>query len=156
MRRIYVKCSDCDLRLSKNKTMYISDLNGKRVKCFHPCEGDTIWEVIRPELNWLQKKVTDSPFGLFEFINIKQKLNLLQKLLGFKDIPKLTNERTGILTNVICFDCCNRFNIDMDRDNLVCPSCQSQNVKSASKIDNEECPKCHSGVLQEYISRIIT
>lgn len=149
MKIVKIECPTCGLKLNKNKTMYITDARGKRFPCFHPAEGYRIWGILKPELNWLQRKAKDTPFSLFDIFDIKRGLTPLQKLLGFKDVRALIDARSGVFSNMICLDCYETFKLDIRGDEKVCPLCSSNNIAETVDLIGRACPKCKSAVIVE-------
>lgn len=136
--------------------MYVSDATGKRTSCFHPCEGDTIWDVLKPELHWLQRCLCDTPFSLFDIYERNSKLTPLQRFLGFKDFRVLVNERTGVYSNYYCCSCRQVVQLDPKRDRLLCPDCFSPEMILAEKLIGKQCPQCTKGAIIVIDTGMIT
>lgn len=156
MRIIYIECKECGLRFRKHNNMYVTDAAGNRTECFHPCEGEMAWNVIKQELNWLQRKIHYSYFSQFGLFSIKGKPTQLQKLLGFKNVQALTDERTGVFSQFYCCVCKKEILIDASRDSMCCPECTSPDILSSRKLAGKACPRCNTGMVVMRDTGMIT
>ncbi len=59
----------------------------------------------------------------------------------------IAQNRIGEFQHYICDNCAADALIDRDRDRIVCPKCEGQNLFTVSEMDQTECPKCKSGQL---------
>lgn len=48
----------------------------------------------------------------------------------------------------ICYACCEKFYLDIDRREKQCPSCKSNDVRTFSGAIAEPCPSCQKGILK--------
>jgi len=151
MRIIAIECPECGYRLpGSNSLIYVTDKSGNRIECGHPGEGYSIWRILRTELNWLQQKLHSNPSNMLGHEHFKVKLSIIQRMLGFKNICELVDERTGVLYNFICTDCSDTFKLDIQRDVKTCPSCHSALIEHTHDMVGNTCPKCKSGLIIEW------
>lgn len=76
-------------------------------------------------------------------------LYTVRKVLGANASTELIKERTGFNSHCICLDCIEQFNLDLNRDSINCPVCQSEHVKSLRDMIGQTCPECREGAIQE-------
>lgn len=154
--RIYViECPECGLRIRENRSMYVIDAAGRRTICCHPCEGQTVWDVLKPELHWLQRNLHDSPFSLFDLYDIHRELSPLHRFLGFRDFQALVRERTGVYRNHYCSNCHKVVQRDPARDSLICPECSSTDIVYVEDLVGRQCPQCAAGTMVEKATGMI-
>lgn len=144
MQIIAIECPACKFKLPSIYVIYVTDSNGQRLICPHPCEGNTIWEILSKELNWLQRLTHKIPSSM---IGIKRRRTFVQKLLGYTDLGVLFDTRTGTLVNLMCFDCNSIFKLDLKRDSRVCPTCNSYRVVETTDLTGKPCPKCKEAII---------
>jgi len=53
----------------------------------------------------------------------------------------------GHISDCVCFECSEQFNLDVERDVKRCPKCGSLDVRTANASVGASCPKCHEGTL---------
>lgn len=70
-----------------------------------------------------------------------------EKATGQSYDELVEQNRLGELYHYICDDCASDALIDQNRDKIVCPECESQNLFTVSEMDQAYCPKCKSGQL---------
>ena len=66
--------------------------------------------------------------------------------------------RKGLMVTMrdcICFDCCAKFELDLDRDRKTCPRCSSLNVRTSFGSLGAACPACAQGVFVEVVTGIV-
>ncbi len=73
----------------------------------------------------------------------------IKRVLGDDYTIELFRKRTGFVSWMICLDCFYRFDLDMKEDELICPACNSNNIKASHQLIGEECPRCKVGVIKE-------
>lgn len=141
-----IECSACGFSLPGSRVMYVTDSSGVRVLCSHPSEANTIWRVLKDELCWLQRKTDKIPSGM---IGIKHGVSPLKRMLGFKDLRAMLDDRIGILSNIYCLDCSEIFRLDVKRDPLCCVFCASKRVLETTEMVGKTCPGCNSERITE-------
>ena len=73
----------------------------------------------------------------------------IKRVLGDDYSIELLRERIRHISWVICLDCLHEFNLDMKEEELICPECNSNNIKASYQLIGEECPHCKVGVIEE-------
>ena len=115
--------------------MYVLDENYERIVCMHPVEHFTVAQV-----------------------------------LGDGASKELIKSKTGYNSYCVCLDCLDLFVLDLgddekaeswryyykmtiQRDERICPNCESRHVKTVLEMIGETCPKCKSAC--EIFSRVV-
>lgn len=57
--------------------------------------------------------------------------------------------RTGYASHCVCLACVEQFDLDLERDERVCPKCSAQQVRSSEELIGESCPRCQVGLIEE-------
>lgn len=53
--------------------------------------------------------------------------------------------RTGFATHCLCIDCEAQIDLDLDRDDSLCPECGSYAIKTIHQLVDDWCPVCEDG-----------
>lgn len=77
-------------------------------------------------------------------------------VLGNDATDELINERAGHLSDCFCVTCQAQFQLDLKRDQRICPDCTSQKVVSANEAVGHPCPICGIGTIVAEDTGIIT
>jgi len=77
------------------------------------------------------------------------------KILGHGASEEMIQKRTGINTHCVCLDCITQFDVDTDKDELVCPYCGSANMKTIYECVDKPCPKCKAGTIRQTGGQIM-
>jgi len=131
-----IKCNKCDFEtnISSGGSMYVFDESGKKVICSHPLEYHTIAKVLKISKDeafaWIQKE--------------DEKIS--------EETKKKIEDNIGMNFQYICLDCYSENFLDKKRDELKCAKCDSINLKHASELVKQQCPKCKEGTI-EMISK---
>jgi len=80
----------------------------------------------------------------------------IKRVLGDDYSGELLGERLGHISWVICLDCFHRFNLDMKEEELICPECNSNNIKASGQLLGGVCPHCKTGVIEFYDTGIMS
>lgn len=56
--------------------------------------------------------------------------------------------RTGFANDCVCFSCLSQFQLDMEHDKIVCPTCASSEVRTINQIIGQNCPRCKKGIIE--------
>ena len=131
-------CDECDFTLKtwSGGIYYVLDNEGKRIKLPHPGEGYKLAQVLGLD----EEKIHGFPY-----LPIKE-----------KEIVELLEVRVGYLSDTICIDCGYVWMLDWDKDELICPKCDSPNIKMVMEMGGQECPICGKGHFEEKDSGIIS
>ena len=73
----------------------------------------------------------------------------IYEVLGESASGELVDQRTGFNSDCLCLDCLAKFQIDLKREQRICPKCRSNHVNSVKELVGEPCPKCKDGTVQE-------
>lgn len=60
--------------------------------------------------------------------------------------------RAGYAKYCVCLECLKQFDLDFDRDVVVCPACASVRVRSVRQLVGQPCPQCTTGRIEEESS----
>lgn len=66
--------------------------------------------------------------------------------LPFDEISR--QDRFGRLTHCVCLKCTRLFECDFERDDCVCPTCESNDIETAWGMVGETCPVCSHGTIE--------
>ena len=80
----------------------------------------------------------------------------IRRVLGDDYSSELLGERLGHVSRMICLDCLHKFDLDMKEEALICPSCNSNSVKSSNQLVGGVCPHCKIGVIEFYDTGIMS
>ena len=80
----------------------------------------------------------------------------IKRVLGDDYSIELLRERIRHISWIICLDCFHRFDLDMKEEELICPECNSNNIKASYQLIGEECPHCKIGAIEEHDTGIIS
>jgi len=56
--------------------------------------------------------------------------------------------RVGSMKHCVCTECIMQFDLDPDRDPVVCPKCSSNAVELAVNLIGKKCPSCRKGKIE--------
>ena len=73
-------------------------------------------------------------------------------VLGENATTQLIKERTGRNSHCVCMDCLAEFDLDVQRDVIACPSCESPRASTVIELIGKSCPKCKGGTIQRIDS----
>ncbi len=153
MPAIYEReCNKCDFTLPRGwgGCMYVVDGGGNRVVCRHPLERSTVELVLKksnPEIVPHWKSYYWITFGFRNVFEVAW-----AKFRGQPEpinIRKMVEERTGFESYCVCQSCLQQFKIDLERDQRICPQCESVNVSNISEMVGRVCPSCGEGRITE-------
>ena len=115
-------CDKCDFCLPTGwgGHMYVTDKDGERIICPHPGEGRTVERVLTAENPGITQK-------------------------GIAEIYKL---RTGHNSDAVCRHCLYQFELDVKRDQRVCPQCGSADIGTVKEMLGKPCPRCKAGKIR--------
>lgn len=68
----------------------------------------------------------------------------IQNVLGENASEELIEQRTGYKAYYLCRSCVDLFAGERD-ENVDCPECGSENVRSQNELVDENCPRCETG-----------
>ena len=57
--------------------------------------------------------------------------------------------RIGSMQHCVCMECLAQFDLDADRDPLVCPGCSSNAVEFEKNLIDNQCPSCRKGKIEQ-------
>lgn len=57
--------------------------------------------------------------------------------------------RVGHAQHCVCRNCVEQFDLDLQRDRLVCPKCSSPQICSLRDLVGKPCPRCRVGLIEE-------
>lgn len=126
------KCNQCDFEFPNNTSsyMYVIDQEGNKAPAKLPVEAGNIAEMLGlPE---------EEVFG-----------HILNDDENAPDPKKILEERTGTNYHCICLDCQHQFDLDVKKEKRICPTCQSENIKTQKEMVGEPCPKCKTGLIEK-------
>ena len=115
---------------------YVEDDEGNRIVCPHPQEYQTIRKVLeldntekfpKPKWWWSKKKKKDLR----------------------ESVDRFVAERTGFHSFCVCLDCKTGNDLDLKKDQKICPMCNSENIKTIIELVGEVCPLCGEGKIIE-------
>ena len=132
------KCDNCDFTLPSgwDGYTYVKDNSGKKIICPHPGESDTIAEVLG---------LDDNDIGGFPWLPPQDEA--MQKLLM---------EKTGFNSHCVCLNCLNKFDLDVMKEERICPECNLKTVKTELEMVGQQCPKCKEGTIRKLWTGIIS
>ncbi len=126
------RCSFCGFILDESTGgfLYLQNNRGERVPLKDPGEREIIAQMIRMEEESLKNcdALAGSQSALIDFME----------------------ERVGYLTSCVCIDCLGQFGLDLRKDEIECPNCRSQDVRTLLEMSGKRCPKCKSGHLSKF------
>jgi len=73
----------------------------------------------------------------------------IDRVLGEDTDEATREERTGFNSHCVCRDCLAQFELDVERDPVRCPDCDSGTVETANGIVGGQCPRCETGTVVE-------
>jgi DNA-directed RNA polymerase subunit RPC12/RpoP len=73
----------------------------------------------------------------------------IHKVTGLEYQEAVNAGRTGFAQNCVCLDCLKQFDLDLQRDAVLCPTCSSPQVCSVRDITGKRCPRCKVGLIEE-------
>lgn len=73
----------------------------------------------------------------------------INKVLGENAPQWLINEKIGVITHCVCMDCFNKFYIDIEQDNHMCPTCLSSHIATYKEIPGKTCPERKDGTIKK-------
>jgi ssDNA-binding Zn-finger/Zn-ribbon topoisomerase 1 len=143
------KCDSCDFEMPAGwgGYIYVTDGDRKRVGCRHPTESSTIAKVISgidPQYEAEMKIYSSHLLYGWNLMKRRWKARRRREAVPL-DIRVIINSRIGLSAYCICRRCLSQLNMDLRRDERVCPECGSQNLNSGHELVGGECPKCRKG-----------
>ncbi|MDY3558880.1 hypothetical protein R5W23_006056 [Gemmata sp. JC673] len=57
--------------------------------------------------------------------------------------------RVGFAQHCVCLDCLRQFDLDLERDAVLCLECSSRQVRSLRESVGQKCPRCKVGLIEE-------
>lgn len=63
--------------------------------------------------------------------------------------------RTGVMYPYVCLDCAHEFQMDLERDLKECTNCHSKNFEMVPKMGGKQCPRCKTGIIEEFETGMI-
>ncbi|RYG59607.1 hypothetical protein EON80_25540 [bacterium] len=147
-------CTSCDFTVSPRSDgyLYVTDGEGTRIPCLHPGEFRTVQRVLEasnPEAAKLFASFID-PYSRW-----KRGIETIKAKLQGREPPitleRLMRERTGFSSYCVCRQCLHEFDIDLRRDELLCPRCSSGSVSSLRELIGKSCPQCVLGKIKMKI-----
>ena len=80
-------------------------------------------------------------------------ISIVKRELGCSmfDLPKhkTYQGRFGWKHFVICTDCLNKFELDLEKENRICKKCESLSIYTCQEMVNKLCPKCGQSKIKE-------
>jgi predicted RNA-binding Zn-ribbon protein involved in translation (DUF1610 family) len=125
------ECDKCGFRLPMGEGgyQYVTNDAGEKVVCQHPCEDLIVAQVLGFYVPEEGVAATKPPISLEEF-------------------KRLRRERIGWNLHCVCLDCLGQFDLDLMKEERVCPKCQSKEVKAEEEMVSQTCPKCKTGIIK--------
>ena len=123
-------CSNCKYVIQAwEGYMYVKDEQGEMYPCGHPCEEETISDVLQIE-------------------RIDAERWMLQKYEEIKPhIKELIDSRVGHACAALCGDCLCMFYLDLKTEERKCQECGGSDVKFIYEFKGWCCPRCKAGQL---------
>lgn len=148
----YYRCDRCNLALPTGwgGNMYVTDRNGERIACHHPCETLITENVLRESFPELAEELK-SRWSILAFarrMGARIRATLTGRPQPF-DIDAFVASRRGFNTDCLCRACLKQFPLDLERDRRECPSCKSGDVSSVRELIDQLCPQCREGRIRE-------
>lgn len=68
-----------------------------------------------------------------------------REVIGSDATEAELDDRTGFNYYCVCLNCVAQFDLDPERDEMVCPDCGGEAVERIVDLVDEPCPACESG-----------
>ncbi len=123
------RCATCGFTLDESNGgyLYLKNDNGVRVPLKDKKELETIARILLNE----------------EFSPRSDDSILSQEMIDIME------DRVGYMSACVCINCLNQFGLDLRKDAIECPHCQSGQVKTFLATLSKPCPKCESGCMDK-------
>lgn len=73
----------------------------------------------------------------------------IHRITGMNYTEARAARRAGFAQHCLCTECLTQFDLDLERDALVCPACSAPQVRSLRSLIGQECPRCKVGIIEE-------
>jgi len=116
-------CNKCQFALPSGwgGRFYIIDDKGERIIPGHPNEINDVFNIVGEE-------------------NISE-----------DNMEEIFKARTGFSNNCVCLTCLHQFDLDIKRDENICPNCNSLEIKTVTDMVEKRCPSCKKGLIEAEI-----
>ncbi len=74
---------------------------------------------------------------------------IVQRTTGLDYTEATQTGRVGYAQHCVCLNCLKQFDLDLERDTLVCPECSAPQVRSVRELVGQKCPRCKVGLIEE-------
>ena len=121
------RCTICGFTLDESNGgyLYVKNDNGVKVPLKDRHEQEAIARILLNE----------------EFSLCPDDENLSQETID------ILEERVGYMSACLCMNCLDQFGLDLRKDEIECPRCQSDRVETFLAMLYKPCPRCQSGQL---------
>lgn len=122
------RCPACGFTLDESNGgfLYVTNDNGERVSLKGAKEKEAIARILLNE----------------EFSFCPDDANLSQTTID------ILEERVGYMSACLCMNCFHQFGLDLRKDEVECPGCRSDQVRTFLTMLYKPCPKCRSGLME--------
>lgn len=70
----------------------------------------------------------------------------IKRITGLNYSDAIKAGVAGYADYCVCLECLKQFELDLEKDQLACPECGSQQVRALIQLTGHQCPKCKNGV----------
>lgn len=118
---------------------YVESPDGERIPCPHPAEDYTIAEVLNIDYEDVSQVRWEKPSWWWTGKRRKH----------YKAIKQLLQNKTGFNSCCVCLNCAKTGYLNVLKDKLQCPDCQSLEVITILDMVGKKCPSCAEGIIEE-------
>ncbi len=127
-----ITCTACGFSLSCSRwgCFYVTDGRGVRILLDRGLESTTIAQILGID----EESIAGCSYTP----------------AGRKAPVDLMEERVGYLSFCLCCSCLARIDLDLKKDDPLCPECRSREVHTLAGLAGTTCPRCREGVMDEH------